>query len=111
MGKPTGITANRETRKVSIKWEDEHQSEYSFSLLRLACPCAECRGGHNNMGNKPDPEVFNLPDEDSPGTNIQHIEPVGAYAITIQWKDGHHYGIYKWDYLRALCPCQECRST
>lgn len=110
MSRPTGITANRETRQVTIKWDDEHESQYSFSLLRYACPCAECRGGHGNMGGEPDPEIFDLPDEDSQATNIQQIEPVGAYAITIQWEDGHHFGIYKWDYLRAMCTCSECRS-
>lgn len=111
MSKPSGITANREIRQVIIKWEDEHESHYNYSLLRYACPCAECRGGHGKMRNEPDKEIFYLPDVNSPGTNIQQIEPVGAYAITIQWQDGHHYGIYKWDYLRALCPCPECRST
>lgn len=62
------------------------------------------------MRSEPDPEVFGLPEEDSPATNLQNIEAVGTYAVTIEWKDGHHYGIYSWNYLRALCPCPECRS-
>lgn len=107
--KPTGITVNREQRKVAISWEDGHESPYPFSLLRHACPCAECRGGHANMSAEPDPDVFKLPDEDSPSTRIANLEAVGAYAITITWEDGHHYGIYNWEYLRALCTCAECR--
>jgi DUF971 family protein len=110
MIKPTGITANRETKQVAISWEDEHESLYPFSLLRYACPCASCRGGHGKMSDIPDPEIFHLPSEDSPSTRIQQIEPVGSYAITIEWEDGHHFGIYKWDYLRSLCPCKICRS-
>jgi DUF971 family protein len=62
------------------------------------------------MSDVPNPEIFKLPPEDSPATNIERIEPVGSYAISIQWEDGHYYGIYKWDYLRSLCPCEECRS-
>jgi len=107
--KPTNITVDRNARTVIIEWSDTHSSSYPFSLLRFACPCAECRGGHERMGSLPDPEVFSLPDEDSPRTNIRNLEAVGTYAMTIEWLDGHHYGIYNWHYLRALCPCQDCR--
>lgn len=108
--KPKSITANRNSGIFEISWDDGHVSSYSFSLLRHACPCAECRGGHENMSALPDPKVFALPDEDSPATRIKNIEAVGSYAITIEWEDGHTYGIYRWDYLRALCPCPECRA-
>jgi DUF971 family protein len=106
---PTGITANRQTGELTISWSDGHTSVYSFSLLRFACPCAECRGGHEHMRSEPDPEVFFRPNEASPATQIRSVEAVGAYAITIQWEDGHHFGIYNWHYLRALCPCPVCR--
>ena len=107
--KPADITANRTKSELAITWHDGHQSTYSFTLLRSACPCAECRGGHDKMGAVPDAEVFSLPVEDSPRTQLVQLEAVGSYAITIQWQDGHHYGIYNWDYLRALCPCPICR--
>ncbi|MBE9474338.1 MAG: DUF971 domain-containing protein, partial [Chloroflexi bacterium] len=48
--KPAGITADRQKRVMTINWNDGHTSEYSFTLFRVACPCAECRGGHENMG-------------------------------------------------------------
>ena len=106
---PTGITADREKREFSISWSDGHESIYSFTLLRNACPCAECRGGHEKMSANPDPEVWSLPDENTLETSLRNVEAVGAYAITIEWEDGHHFGIYNWNYLRALCPCPECR--
>jgi DUF971 family protein len=62
------------------------------------------------MGSDPDPVVFLRPAEDTPATRLKNLEAVGAYAITIEWEDGHHYGIYNWNYLRALCPCLECRQ-
>lgn len=108
--KPTGITANRQSRELNISWSDGHESEYPFSLLRHACPCAECRGGHEKMSSEPEPDVFSLPREDSPATWIQNVEAVGNYALTIEWDDGHYYGIYNWNYLRALCPCPLCQS-
>ncbi|NPA92074.1 MAG: DUF971 domain-containing protein [Chloroflexi bacterium] len=109
MPKPTSITADRKKAELTIVWEDGHESVYSFSLLRHACPCAECAGGHENMRRDPDPVVFYLPTEDSPRTHIKAIDPVGNYGINIIWEDGHHYGIYNWGYLRKLCPCEVCQ--
>ena len=106
---PAGITANRETSELIIEWKDGHSSRIPLSLLRNACPCAECRGGHEKMSSDPDPQVFTLPLDDSPETRIQNLEAVGSYAITITWEDGHDYGIYNWRYLRSLCPCPLCR--
>lgn len=107
--KPSGITANRQKNELTITWKDGHVSTYSFSLLRHACPCAECRGGHDKMGSQPDPAVFSMAEEDTPATHLRNVEAVGTYALTIEWEDGHHYGIYNWNFLRALCPCSECR--
>jgi DUF971 family protein len=107
--RPTGINVEEKDRNMTITWDDGHISVYSFTLLRNGCPCAECRGGHENMGPDPDPEVFNMPPENTPRTNLADIEAVGSYALTPYWEDGHQYGIYNWDYLRKLCPCSECR--
>lgn len=106
---PTGITANRQTREMTIKWNDGHISVYPFSLLRAACPCASCQGGHENMHSEPDEAVFQTQLVDSAQTRITQVEAVGSYGITIGWEDGHHFGIYNWHYLRKLCPCPQCR--
>jgi DUF971 family protein len=108
--KPNSINANRAKKELAILWDDEHQSLYSFSLLRAGCPCAECRGGHDRMGDTPDPTVFDADLPDSPATRLKTILPVGSYAVTPVWEDGHEAGIYRWDYLRALCLCGECRK-
>lgn len=109
--KPTSITADRTTQELTISWADGHRSVYSFSLLRNACPCAECAGGHENMGKLPAAEVYFRPVMDSPATRLKGLEAVGGYAISPEWEDGHHYGIYRWDYLRAICPCPACRQN
>ena len=106
--KPTSITANRAKRELSVTWDDGHASLYTFSLLRAGCPCAECRGGHDKMGATPDPSVFSAVLPDSPTTRLINIIPVGSYGITPVWEDGHDAGIYRWEYLRVLCPCGEC---
>ncbi len=62
------------------------------------------------MSPTPDPDVFSIELPDSAATHLRSLEGVGSYAITIEWEDGHHYGIYNWQYLRALCPCPDCRK-
>jgi DUF971 family protein len=106
---PSSLTANKTNRELTIQWKDGHTSVYPFGLLRAACPCASCRGGHENMRSEPDPTVFAIQLEDTSATRLERIEAVGQYAITIEWEDGHHFGIYNWHYLRSLCPCPICR--
>ena len=108
--KPTSITAHREKKEMAVIWDDGHASLYPFSLLRSGCPCAECRGGHDKMGLTPDPSVFTETLPDSPATRLTNLIPVGSYGLNPVWEDGHDAGIYRWDYLRALCPCGECRK-
>lgn len=106
---PEKITANRNSAELTVVWNDGHTSVYPFGLLRAACPCASCRGGHENMRSDPDPEVFFHVLPDSPQTRLKNIEGIGSYAISFEWEDGHHFGIYNWSYLRKLCPCSECQ--
>ncbi len=107
--KPTGVNANKSKKEFTVTWDDGHTSVYPFELLRAACPCASCRGGHENMKSEPDAEVFTRQMDDSPSTRLTNVVAVGSYALTIVWEDGHDYGIYNWHYLRALCPCDACR--
>ncbi len=102
--RPKRIAASRSRRLVIIDWDDGRQCEYPLAGLRAACPCAECRGGHENMGLPGSPEMLNAPPPAGSSTELQSLEPVGNYALQLVWKDGHSYGIYSWDYLRELCP-------
>jgi DUF971 family protein len=108
--KPISITADRGKKELSVTWDDGHMSLYTFSVLRAGCPCAECRGGHDKMSDTPDPSVFSKELPDSPAIQLSTLVQVGSYGITPVWKDGHDAGIYRWEYLRALCPCGECRK-
>ncbi len=89
--KPTNITVNKKTKEFTIIWSDNHTSVYPFELLRAACPCASCRGGHEKMSSEPDPEVFGIELGDTPSTRISNVVAVGSYALTIIWEDGHDY--------------------
>jgi DUF971 family protein len=63
------------------------------------------------MGAPPDPDVMlHMPLAPARNYEIVKIHPVGNYAISPEWADGHHTGIYAWAYLRGLCACAECRA-
>src|SRR5512137_1923346 len=101
--RPEAITAHKRGKDLTVEWNDGHTSVYPFALLRYACPCEVCRGGHAQMIDDPTNEAFYMPIEDKPATRLVSIDEVGAYAISIRWEDGHRFGIYNWHYLRALC--------
>ncbi len=41
----------------------------------------------------------------------ESIGLVGGYAIRVDWSDGHRTGIYTYESLAALCPCDVCRAA
>lgn len=99
--RPTNITAVRNERLLIIEWNDGKECRFPFAGLRAVCPCSECQGGHDNMG-KPADKLL-LYTTENLEMNIEKIDPVGSYAVTIQWSDGHWQGIYTWQYLHDAC--------
>lgn len=99
---------------MDIEWKDGHLSHYSFQFLRDACPCALCdderaKSGRE-LGATPKPAPGGLP-MFKPAAKPLKAEAVGKYAIRFQWSDGHELGIYSWQFLREVCPCEECSAA
>ena len=98
---------------VDIAWKDGHVSHYSFVYLRDACPCALCEDERDKTGRRP-----GAPAQPAPGglpmfkekARPVVAEPVGKYAIRFKWNDGHDLGIYSWQWLRGICPCDQCKA-
>jgi DUF971 family protein len=107
---PKSITANRKESRLFVEWSDGQTCAYPFDLLRNACPCAQCRGGHENMRPEPDPNMLIIPLMATTATKLKNLEAVGNYAINIEWEDGHKYGIYNWHYLYVLCQEMKARA-
>ncbi len=104
--RPKAMTLNKEEGYLEIRWQDDVVCQYPLGHLREACPCVECRGGHQFMGPAHDPDnLLKLTPKRS--YKITSLEMVGNYAIQPVWDDGHSTGIYAWDYLRRLCPTEE----
>jgi DUF971 family protein len=93
---------------IKIDWTDGHHSDYSLAYLRDECPCATCTGAH---GTEPQKSNYSNPSPFpmfKPALKMESVEPVGQYAIRIFWNDGHNTGIYSFDHLRRICPCEKC---
>jgi len=85
---------------IEIAWSDGATSVYTPRLLRDACPCATCREKRVEPA-RPNPLTVLAPEELAPLT-ISGMKPVGQYAYSIEFSDGHSSGIYTLDYLREL---------
>jgi len=90
---PTEIKLHQVSRKLEIAFDNGARFELPYELLRVYSPSAEVRG------HGPGQEVLQVGKKN---IEIKVIEPVGAYAVTLTFSDGHDTGIYSWDYLYEL---------
>ena len=90
-------------KQILIQWTDNHRSNYDSKYLRLNCECAECVEEWSKR---------KLLDPKTIPTNIKAEDylMVGRYAVQFLWSDAHYTGIYPFDVLRKLCPCEDCKS-
>ena len=86
-------------RHLRIAWSDGHFAEYGYDYLRGHCPCAGCQGHGTSKVRYQEPPAPVVP---------VSIQPVGNYAISFHWSDGHATGIYRFEFLRQICPCPQC---
>lgn len=97
---PTEVRRLPESRRLRLTWSDGHRGEYDYDLLRGWCPCAGCQGhGVSALDFHPPASPVDL----------RSIQAVGNYALAFAWSDGHGTGIYRFELLRDLCPCPDCR--
>lgn len=113
--KPTTVKIHVKTGAgVDIEWADGHSSHFEFAFLREHCPCATC---NDERAKKASAAAANLLPASpllpmyKPKPRAQSAAQVGNYAIQIFFNDGHSTGIFSYDYLRTLCPCEECAKA
>jgi len=90
---PVEIRLKQVEKVLEIDFDDGSRFAIPAELLRVESPSAEVQGhgpsqkttvaGRRHVG-------------------ILRLEPVGNYALRIDFDDGHDTGIFTWSYLRHL---------
>jgi len=78
-----------------ITWDDDKVMRYPNRYLRSMCPCAQCV---NELTGE---RMISLESID-PAVRILNVDPVGRYALHLQWSDGHGTGLYSFNTLQKL---------
>ena len=98
--RPTKLELRGEDRLL-VEWSDGQKREITFNQLRSSCPCATCR---EKRAQPPKPasglQVLSL--AEARPLKILGMRPVGNYAYSIAFSDGHDTGIYTLEFLREL---------
>jgi DUF971 family protein len=97
---PTELKLHSPSELV-IRWNDGETHTITVRALRDHCPCASCR--EKRTAAAPQPELLPVlrPEELRP-LRIEDMSPVGHYAYSIRFSDGHDTGIYTLELLRQL---------
>ena len=107
---PAEIAATPE-RALAIEWADGHRTVIAINMLRDFCPCATCRQARKERGGQQAASGKGRRSLNVLGVATRYelagLEHVGHYALGVTWKDDHR-SIYAYDYLSAICPCDEC---
>ncbi len=89
--------------KLTVQWQDGQICNYSLSLLRSLCPCAQCKVIRQEQASRKSLLTI-LPGNYTGQITVVSAQLVGNYAMKIEWSDQHDSGIYSFEYLREICP-------
>jgi DUF971 family protein len=91
-------------REIKIQWEEQgHVARYGARFLRGACQCAACV---EEMSRRPILDPASIPQD----IHALSVRLVGQYAVYCSWSDGHGTGIYPFEFLLEICPCEVCAA-
>jgi DUF971 family protein len=93
MPQPTDIKLRTQSRILDVRFDDGSHFELPFEYLRVFSPSAEVKGHTLGEG------ILQTGKED---VGISGIEPVGNYALRLNFNDGHNTGLYSWSLLYEL---------
>lgn len=90
---PTEIRLEKGRRVLVVEFEDGQRFDLPCEYLRVFSPSAEIRG--HGPG---EPKLIG----GKKNVNIERIEPVGQYAVSLHFDDGHGSGLFSWATLLEL---------
>lgn len=77
--------------QVVIHWKDGRRQLLAADFLRAKCPCETCKLAPIKL----ERGMF-------PGLSAERFDPVGRYALQIEFSDGHKHGAYSFDLLQSF---------
>jgi DUF971 family protein len=90
---PTEIRLSKDRRTLTVTFDTAEAYALSAEYLRVFSPSAEVQGHspeqRQTVGGKAAVEILK-------------VEPIGNYAVRLQFDDLHNTGIFTWSYLRKL---------
>ncbi len=90
---PTEVKLRKQSNTLELSYNDGSQLEFSSEFLRVHSPSAEVRGHGKGQ------EVLQTGKRH---VKLKNVEPVGNYAVKLEFDDGHSTGIFSWDYLVSI---------
>lgn len=91
--RPTDINLHKKSKTLEVIFDSGEHFVLPAEYLRVYSPSAEVQG------HGPDQQVLVAGKRD---VGIMELEPVGNYAVSLRFTDGHATGIYSWDILHDL---------
>lgn len=102
MQRPREVKLDEEPGFLTIGWTDGTLTRHSMAQLRKDCPCATCNREREKIAT-PGP-VLRVIQSAAPvvaEARVLEFSPVGRYALSFLFNDGHSTGIYTYDFLRS----------
>lgn len=90
---PVEIRLTKDRRSLRVSFDDGETFDLSAELLRVTSPSAEVQG-HSEAERKTVGGKRNV--------TILSVDPVGNYAVRLEFDDMHTTGIYSWAFLHDL---------
>jgi DUF971 family protein len=93
MPTPTEVTLHQKSKTLELAFDDGARFNLPAEYLRVYSPSAEVRG------HGPGQETLQVGKRN---VGLTGLEPVGSYALKLEFDDGHDSGLYTWEYLYEL---------
>jgi DUF971 family protein len=90
---PVEIRLSKDRRTLTVAFDDDTCFALSAELLRVMSPSAEVQG-HSEAERRTVGGKRNV--------MILSVDPVGNYAVRLEFDDMHSTGIYSWTFLHDL---------
>ena len=90
---PVELRLNTDKTTLTIAFDSGESFALAAEYLRVESPSAEVQG--HSAAQK---QIV----AGKRGVKIAGLEPVGNYAVRIDFDDGHATGLFSWDYLYEL---------